>query len=95
MRPRVLVRRRMPGRMVLAAVAVGLAVANLVLVGAPGARATFPGANGKIVFQSRPNVSGTTYDIFTVNLDGTAPTNITSSPETRDLYPDWQSLQRD
>jgi hypothetical protein len=30
-----------------------------------------------------------------VNLDGTAPTNITSSPETRDLYPDWQSLQRD
>jgi TolB protein len=40
MRPRVLVRRRMPGRMVLAAVAVGLAVANLVLVATPGARAS-------------------------------------------------------
>lgn len=60
----------------------------------------FPGWSpdrDKVVFAHSPTTPPTpdTYDLYVMNADGTAPADLTSSPETRDLYPDWQSLQRD
>lgn len=54
-------------------IAVLLAVAS---GGAPPSRAAFPGANGKIVFASRRTGNG---DIYAMNPDGTALTQLTTS----------------
>src|SRR5215210_6647117 len=55
------------------------------LVGVANASAAYPGANGKIAF-----VNGTpgSYDIYTMNADGSARTQLTSAPGD-DVDPVW------
>ena len=60
---------------VRALVAAGLLVVAVSLGSIRGARASFPGANGKIVFVS--NRAGGANDIYTMNPDGTARVNLT------------------
>jgi TolB protein len=58
-----------------AAFCMALAALAGALDGPPDAHATFPGPNGKIAFErSAP----TTYDIFVMNADGSAQTNLTN-----------------
>jgi TolB protein len=57
-------------------VASGVAIA---VVGLPiAAQATSPGANGRIVFASR--AIGGTYDVFSINPDGSGLVNVTNHP---------------
>src|SRR3954447_18523154 len=59
------------------------AVASTVLGGTQSAQATFPGSNGRIAYQA-------IWDIWTVNSDGTDPTNLTNNGvEIRDVEPAW------
>jgi Tol biopolymer transport system component len=62
-----------------------LAAAAVSSIGAANASAAYPGANGKIAF-----VSGTpgSYDIYTMNADGSGRTQLTSAPGD-DLDPVW------
>src|SRR5215208_3831615 len=61
------------------------------------AKAAFPGANGKIVFASDRDgvvldpldpLFGKTYDIYTMNADGSGVTRLTNDP-ARDIQPAW------
>jgi TolB protein len=66
-------------------------VALLVAIGAPlslagPAHASFPGQNGKFVFEA-PGVGGSD-DIYTVEPDGTGLKNVTNSP-SMDFLPAW------
>lgn len=68
---------------------VGL-VAGLLSV-APAAQATFPGDNGKVVFQAAPPpASGQmpVNDIYVANEDGSGVTNLTNN-SANDAYPSW------
>jgi hypothetical protein len=59
-----------------------MATAMLLLVGGVAvkqAHATFPGANGKIAFQSGRDGGGSYSDLFTMNPDGSEVTNITDT----------------
>ena len=65
------------------------AVVVLAAVGLDPAEAAFPGANGKIVFQSSRVVRN---EIFMMKSDGSNETPITHQPLTNaklDLDPDW------
>ena len=68
-------------------VLVTLALGTLFWPQSSPASAAFPGANGKIVFNSS-RVSPGVQQIYTMNLDGSRVTNITNNPET-DRYPVW------
>ena len=52
------------------------------------AAVTFPGQNGKIVFNSRVNVGVGKGEIFVMNPDGTGRTQLTSNT-TDDTSPRW------
>ena len=69
------------GSMAVALAAVGV----LGLVEVLPAEATFPGKNGKIAFQSD---SGGSYEIYTMNADGTKIDNLTTNP-AEDEDPDF------
>ncbi len=49
------------------------------------AEAAFPGNNGKIAFERNG-------EVYTMYPDGSDPTNLTSSPKSEDLQPDWRPL---
>jgi TolB protein len=66
-------------------VAVGVAAAAALTAAAPAARATFPGANGRIVFE-RDN--GRQTDLFTVLPDGTGLTRLTRTRASEEK-PEW------
>jgi Tol biopolymer transport system component len=51
------------------------------------AHAAFPGANGKIAFHS--NRADNYFDIYTMNSDGTAQTDISNNPGQGDYLPIW------
>jgi Tol biopolymer transport system component len=53
-----------------------LVIAGLVLVGVPAATATFPGANGKIVFDRRTELTGR--QVVSMNADGTGQIGLTT-----------------
>jgi Tol biopolymer transport system component len=61
--------------------------AVLFFVLAGNALAALPGANGKILFQSTR--SGGNWEIFSVNPDGTAQTNLSMRPTAVDLEGRW------
>jgi Tol biopolymer transport system component len=63
---------------------VGVCLAAL-LVGAPPAHATFPGANGKIAFAAS---DGNDLEIYSINPDGTGETQLTSN-SAQDRNPAW------
>jgi len=63
-------------------VAVGLLMLMLVMVEARPAGATFPGKNGKIAFSI-------SYDIYTINPDGTGLTPIADNPQNTEITPDY------
>lgn len=50
------------------------------------ARAAFPGQNGKIFFHSTQSPNGD-LEIYSMNPDGSAQTNITNAPSWTDAYP--------
>ncbi len=74
----------MPIRLALVSIAIVLSI-SLLLIDAESGRSAFPGANGQIVFQSDRESAG---DIYVVNPDGTALTNITNNPAF-DHDPSW------
>src|SRR5579864_3851035 len=51
------------------------------------AHAAFPGTNGKIVFMSNRN--GGSYEIFSMDSDGTNQTNLTNNTTVNDSDPEW------
>jgi TolB protein len=51
------------------------------------AQATFPGANGRIVFAS--DRVGGAYQLFTMRPDGSRLRQLTHSPDTLAVFPDW------
>jgi WD40-like Beta Propeller Repeat len=74
-----------------------LAVTLLSLLALPSpAQAAFPGANGKIAFESAldPSSCGIGelcyFEIFTMDADGTGQTNITNNP-AHDRFPAWSA----
>jgi hypothetical protein len=69
-------------------VVIALSVAAIVLVAAPSAEANFPGANGKIAFSSNAALGDGTYDIYTMNPDGTGVTRLTTNLPNP-LWPTW------
>ena len=76
---------RMPHRL---AVLVAVAALPLTLLGADASRAAFPGANGRIAFDS--NRRGLEH-VFTINPDGTGETQVTfgaGNEETARISPD-------
>jgi Tol biopolymer transport system component len=58
-----------------------LAVVGCAASAAAPAQATFPGANGKVVFSKGG-------DLWTINPDGTGLAQVTSGPDT-DTVPKW------
>jgi Tol biopolymer transport system component len=63
-----------------------ITLAALLALGFAGAaRATFPGANGKIVFETNRNGNA---DVYTMNPDGTNRINLTHNP-AEDVEPRW------
>jgi Tol biopolymer transport system component len=64
-----------------------LALIGAALALAEPAQAAFPGANGKITFNSGFDPHP---DLFTINPDGTGETNITNSPE-EEWSPAWRA----
>ena len=79
---------RHPGRRVVRAAPLLLLVLAL-LAPAPAGRAASPGDNGKIAF-SRNQADGITFDIFAMNANGSAQTNLTHSPPfSFNQYPTW------
>ena len=68
---------------VLGALAFALVVASVTLV--PAGRAAFPGANGKIAFET--NRDGN-FEIYSMNPDGSGQTNLTNNPAD-DTIPAW------
>lgn len=66
------------------AVVLALLIAPLVHGTSP-ARATFPGANGRIAVNA---IDTGNYDIYTINPDGSGRTNLTNHPAD-DLNPAW------
>jgi TolB protein len=61
-------------------------VVALTLLGAVPAQATFPGKNGKIAMSTY--VEGGSYEVFSMNPDGSEQTNLSRSPIS-DLEPAW------
>ncbi len=74
----------MPIRLTIVSIGIVLSI-GLLLIEAESGRTAFPGANGQIVFQSDRESDG---DIYVVNPDGTALSNITESPSF-DHDPAW------
>lgn len=73
-------------RIPLALLAGALTVVALSLApSAPSTRAAFPGANGKIAFESDRDGNS---EIYVVNADGSGQTNLTNSP-SQDTTPVW------
>jgi hypothetical protein len=77
--------------LVLVAILVAIAA---ILVGTKPAGAAFPGNNGKIVFYSDQSIVGgdpsiTDTEIFSMNVNGTSPQNVTMST-ANGSDPDWQ-----
>ena len=64
-----------------------VAVALVALVAATPAHAAFPGQNGRIAYADDPTDLGP-YDIYSINPDGTAETQLTTDP-ANDVLPDW------
>src|SRR6266576_977056 len=63
-----------------------IAVAAVFALGFAGAaQGAFPGANGKIVFETNRNGNA---DIYTMNADGTNRVNLTRNP-AEDVEPRW------
>jgi Tol biopolymer transport system component len=60
-------------------------VASFALAPHP-AHAAFPGANGKIAFESYRNSNN---DIYTIQPDGTGLTSLTASPSFGEIRPSW------
>ena len=59
----------------------------LTLVGATPAAATFPGANGRIVFVNSRD--GTNTNLYTMHLDGAGLAPVTRDTDVRNDQPDW------
>jgi TolB protein len=81
-------------RRVVAAVLVGLlgAVVSLVTTSPPGARAAFPGADGRIAFEREaPAGDHTQTDILTVRSDGSGVRRLTRTPDRNELGPAWSA----
>src|SRR5436190_9249828 len=65
-----------------------ITLATLAALGFAGtARATFPGANGKIVFETNRDGNA---DVYTMNPDGTNRINLTHNPG-EDVEPRWST----
>jgi TolB protein len=71
-------------------------VVALVAVAAPlmttaSSEASFPGANGRIVFSGFPNSSTPWEEIYIVNADGTGLQRLTTNngDKVSDVFPDW------
>ena len=62
-------------------------LAALALAPSP-AQSAFPGANGKIAFDSDRDGN---WEIYVMNADGSGQTNLTNDPAA-DTFPDWQPL---
>jgi dipeptidyl aminopeptidase/acylaminoacyl peptidase len=62
-----------------------LILALLTVVAGP-AKASFPGANGKLVFTSDP--SGLDLEVYSMDADGTGQTDLTNNPDS-DSTPTW------
>ena len=74
-------------KVAVTAVRRALVVAALcVLAAAPAADAAFPGQNGKIAFATDRDGNG---QIYTMNADGSAQTNVTNNDAADDLAPAW------
>ena len=67
--------------------AVTVAIGSLIAAVAGGAQASFPGANGKIAFQTNRDGNA---EIYTMNADGTSRVNLTRNP-AEDVEPRWSS----
>lgn len=66
-----------------------LSAVGAILLLAPSAGATFPGANGRIAFVRPDPGAPFNRDIWTMNADGTDPRNLTSASPALDVLPDW------
>ena len=78
-----------PTRRVLFGV-VGVALLAASLAAARGAQATFPGANGKIVFSTDQDANGNV-NIFTVNPNGSGQTQLTHGEFGHAMHPAWSA----
>jgi Tol biopolymer transport system component len=77
------------GRLVVV-LGVAVTVAIPLALGATSsvARAAFPGANGKIVFETDRDGNS---EIYTMNADGTNRVNLTRNAEAQDVTPRWSA----
>jgi hypothetical protein len=74
-------------------IVVTVTTAGLLISGLPSdeAGAAFPGANGKIAFESTRDGDG---EIYVMNADGSGPTNLTNNPGATDAIPMWSLTAR-
>jgi TolB protein len=72
-----------PPVMAAAAVLVACAVALLLAVSGEKVQAAFPGKNGRIAFYASANRTGSPYQIFTINPDGTGERQLTNTTAAR------------
>lgn len=71
-----------------------IAVGSWGALTAPGARATFPGADGRIVFSYEAPVPGehlTQADLYSMNPDGTGLRRLTATPHRNEFAPTWNA----
>src|SRR4051812_24058244 len=74
------------GRVGVRVLVAALAACAALLGSASPARATFPGANGKIAFSTDQSADP---QVFTVNPDGSGETQLTFSASGHAVGPDW------
>jgi len=76
-------RRRVRALALTGTLCAGLGVAPPLLLGSAPAQAAFPGLNGKILFETGRDGNN---EIYSMEPDGTAQTNLTNDP-ANDIYP--------